>query len=333
MSEPEKDLEGRYVLLQVVPYFGYDQVIANALRARGATVDVLADRPFRSAIMHGVAKVARPALLRHVTTLYRAALNGWGRAHYDYILVINGQTMGEPFLRELRGRYPRAKLIYYIWDSFENKPYAVRALGAYDACFSFDPRGASRYGLGLRPLFYAPEFDLPAQENYDYHISFIGSAHSDRPAVLGRLDAGLPPDIRRYWFLYLKAEWVLRYRQLTNRHFRNVDRRLFSAQAMPRGDVRRIFAQSASFLDIEHDRQCGLTIRTFEALGTRRKLVTTNADIASYDFFDPANVRVIDRANPSVAREFFDEPVRELDPSLRRKYSVFGWIDEVLGLN
>ena len=72
-----QDLAGQHILMQVVPYFGYDQVLAQALRDRGAIVDILVDRPFDSAFLHGVAKVARKVVLGHATRLYRGQLEAW----------------------------------------------------------------------------------------------------------------------------------------------------------------------------------------------------------------------------------------------------------------
>lgn len=325
------DLAGKHILMQVVPYFGYDQVLARALRARGAIVDVLADRPFDSALLHGIAKVGRRAVLGHATRIYRRQLTGFGRSHYDHVLVINGQTMSEAFLRELRGEYPAAKFTFYIWDSFENKPYAVPALPRYDAAFSFDRRAATNHGLGFRPLFFSPEFDLETNLAADIDLSFIGTAHSDRPVVVHRVDRNLPPAVARHWFLYLKAAWVLHYQRATNPHFRGIPASMFSYTPMQRDQVRGVFARSRAFLDIEHDQQTGLTIRTFEALGARKKLLTTNPDICNYDFYDPSNILVLDRRVPVFDPDFLTAPVRELPPNLRQRYSVNGWINEVLG--
>ncbi|WP_445191800.1 hypothetical protein ACT009_14670 [Sphingomonas sp. Tas61C01] len=325
------DLAGKHILMQVVPYFGYDRTLADALRRRGAIVDVLADRPFDSALLHGVAKLGRRAVLGHATRIYREQIAAAGRSHYDHVLVINGQTMSDSFLAELRGAYPRAKFTFYIWDSFENKPYAVAALPRYDRALSFDRRAAERHGIGFRPLFYAPEFDLPANDRADIDLSFIGTAHSDRAAIIHRVDRMLPADLTRHWFLYLKAPWVLPYQRITNPHFRRLPASMFSYAPMSRDAVRNVFARSLAFLDIEHDRQTGLTIRTFEALGARKKLITTNAEIRHYDFHDPANILVIDRRAPAFDPDFLMGPVRELPPAIRARYSVDGWIDEVLG--
>lgn len=325
------DLAGKHILMQVVPYFGYDQVLARALRERGAIVDVLADRPFDSALLHGIAKLGRRAVLGHATRIYRRQLKAFGRSRYDHVLVINGQTMSDSFLRELRGDYPTAKFTFYIWDSFENKPYAVAALPRYDAAFSFDRRATRDHGLGFRPLFFSPEFDLEPNAAADLDLSFIGTAHSDRPAIIHQVDRHLPATASRYWFLYLKAPWVLHYQRATNRHFRNIPTSMFSYAPLPRDRVRALFGRSRAFLDIEHDQQTGLTIRTFEALGARKKLLTTNADIRNYDFYDSSNILVIDRRKPVFDPDFLTAPLRELPPALRQRYSVDGWIDEILG--
>lgn len=326
----QQDLLGKTILLQVVPYFGYDQIIADGLRQRGAAVDVLVDRPFQSAFMHGVAKVARPLTLPYATSTYHADLKRFDRAIYDYVLVINGQTMSIEMLKFLRASYSSAKFIFYIWDSFDNKPYAVKSLDYYDKCLSFDPVSCKIHGLSLRPLFFGPEFDIEHKEENTLDISFIGTAHSDRPAVLHKIDENLDKDIKKFWYLYVKADWVLKYQKITNPGFNGPDKSLFGSKPIPRNTLREIFLASASIVDIEHDKQTGLTIRTFEAIGSRRKLITTNQDVENYDFYDPNNIIIIDRKNPKIDSSFFRSKSTLLDNSIRYKYSIDGWIDDII---
>lgn len=330
-TPPAGDLSGRTILLQVVPYFGLDQVIIQALRRRGAVVDHLVDRPYQSAAMHAVAKFARESVANRTARLYRSQLAEWGRSHYDHILIVNGQTMSDAMLAELKQRFPRACMTFYIWDSFENKPYAVRSLHRYDRALSFDPDARS-HGLRLRPLFYAPEFDLAGDPPTDFDLSFIGTAHSDRPSILAAIDRELGPNARTFWYQYLKAPWVLNYQRLVNPAFHGLPRTAFRFEPMPRATVRDVFARSRGIVDIEHDRQRGLTIRTFETLGARKKLLTTNAGIRDTEFYRPENIAVIDRHRPHVDPEFLRTAMVELPQDMRYRYSVDGWIDDVLGL-
>lgn len=325
------DLADKHVLVQAPPFFGYDEVIANALRDRGAIVDLIPDRPFNSALMHAVTKLERRAVLGQAARLYRRRLSELGRSRYDHILVVNGQTLSDTYLKTLRQEYPTARFSFYIWDDFENRPHAVAMLPLYDAAFSFDRLAAERYGLSFRPLFFSPDFDLPTNPTADLELSFVGTAHSDRPAVVHRIDQLLPPTVSRYWFLYLKARWVLHYNRLTNRHFRGLPSSLFSHTPMPRSKVKALFGRSKGFIDIEHERQSGATIRTFEALGSRKKLITTNARIREFDFYSPENIQVIDRRDPHIDLDLLEAPVKEIAPDVRHRYSVQGWVDDIVG--
>lgn len=71
-------------------------------------------------------------------------------------------------------------------------------------------------------------------------------------------------------------------------------------------------------------------MRTFETLGAGKKLVTTNASVRGHDFFDERNILVIDRLAPRIPSEFFEVPPVELGPAIRTRYSIAGWLDELL---
>jgi hypothetical protein len=84
-----------------------------------------------------------------------------------------------------------------------------------------------------------------------------------------------------------------------------------------------------AILDIEHPNQRGLTMRTFETMGAQKKLVTTNALIAEYDFFDTSNICILDRKNPKIPKDFLESPLVPLAPDIYRRYSIEGWLDEI----
>ena len=71
-------------------------------------------------------------------------------------------------------------------------------------------------------------------------------------------------------------------------------------------------------------------MRTLETFGAGKKLLTTNAGIVDYDLFDAPNIHVIDRANVVVALEFLDTPYNPPTAELLYKYSIAGWLDDIL---
>jgi hypothetical protein len=325
-------LAGKRVLLVAPRFFGYEKEIRSEIESRGARVDWLPDRPFDTPLMTALTKHKPEWILPAADRLYGRELERLGATSYDIVLAVNGQTLSNTMLRTLRARFPSARFILYMWDSIENRGGVVGNLPLFDATFTFDPLNARQFGMTLRPLFFSKGFERPPSSENDYHLSFIGTAHTDRYQVVSRLRGGLRPDLQTYWYLYLQAPWVYHAYKLTNPAMRGARRGDFEFQPLEKSRLQAVFARSLAVLDIEHPRQRGLTMRTFETMGSHKKLITTNVQVVDYDFYDPDNICVVDRAAPQVPAAFLDTPFKPLSPERYRRYGIAGWVDEVLGL-
>jgi hypothetical protein len=85
-------------------------------------------------------------------------------------------------------------------------------------------------------------------------------------------------------------------------------------------------------LDIEHPKQTGLTIRTLETLGARKKLITTNSSVKDYDFYRDSNICVVDRNDPVIPQCFFDTPYQDVSDAIFNRYRLSGWMDEIISV-
>ena len=74
-------------------------------------------------------------------------------------------------------------------------------------------------------------------------------------------------------------------------------------------------------------------MRSIEMLGAERKLITTNAAIKEYDFYNPNNICVIDRNNPVIDKQFLSIPYESVSPELYHKYSLDGWLEYIFTNN
>ena len=81
-----------------------------------------------------------------------------------------------------------------------------------------------------------------------------------------------------------------------------------------------IFKESNCILDAPQAGQTGLTIRTIECLGAKRKMITTNKDIKKYDFYNESNILVFDGKIDKEC-DFFKNPFIELNEEIYKKYS------------
>jgi hypothetical protein len=195
---------------------------------------------------------------------------------------------------------------------------------------------AKKYGLTLRPLFFRKEYEAaPVQtKEFSYDVSFIGTAHSIRPYVVNRIDEALRAVGRKcFRFLYLPHPIVFIYNKLLNRDYRTVRKSDIQFTPMQAEEIRRVYDTSRCILDVEHPAQWGLTMRTIEMVGMNKKLITTNAGIADYDFYHPNNICIIDRKSPVIPEEFFTTPYVEIPHEILNRYSLKSFVRDIFGIH
>ncbi len=321
-------LANKKVFLVAPQFFGYEQEIRSELERRGAQVDFLLDRPFTSAFLKAVTRWRRKWVMTAAERYYRDYTNL--RADYDYVFVVNGQTLSASVLEQWRIHFKRAKFFLYMWDSFGNREDVVDNLRFFDHAFTFDRDDAQSHRINFRPLFFSSGFEKNVGHAIRWDVSFVGTAHTDRYAVASRVARELGSDIKAYWYLFLQAKWVYWAYKLINPGFRPAKMTDFRFDPLTKSDVQEVFFASAVVLDIEHPRQTGLTMRTLETLGARRKLITTNSSVKDYDFFSSSNICVIDRDKPVFPADFFQAPYVDVDPAIYARYRLEGWLDEIL---
>lgn len=319
-------LNNKRVLFIAPQFFGYEQEILAELERRGARVDFLLDRPFESAFLKAVTRWRRQWVIGAAERYYEQYTDLSG--NYDYVFVINGQTLSKRVLRLWRERFGRAKFFLYMWDSFFNRKDAADVLGLYDRAFTFDRDDARKYSINFRPLFFSKGFESVANDSPEWDISFVGTAHTDRYAVVSKV-ARQVSEVRAYYYLFLQAKWVYWAYRIINPAFISARLSDFNFKPLAKTDVQKIFFSSRAILDIEHPKQTGLTMRTLETLGARKKLITTNAQVMSYDFYRDSNICVVDRKVPVIPRDFLSTPYVEISPDIYRRYSLEGWLDEI----
>lgn len=318
------------VLVIAPKFFGYENDIVEELIHNGWQVDLLPDRPFDNSLMKAILRL-RPEFggYQACDNFFIKSLEHLERKDYSMILVIQGEGVTQNTLAILRKAYPRARLIFYTWDSIENKPFFKRNLPFYEACSTFDPVDARKYGMNFRPLFFTNSFDRSEEVDCTYNFSFVGTVHSDRYKIVQALLAKLPPDTKTFIYLYLQAPWMYDFRRSFTNTIVGSRRRDFRFTPLDRKTVRAIFFTSLALLDIEHTYQRGATLRTMEALGSRRKLITTNASIRNYDFYDPRNIKIINRKDPNLDQQFLNTPYEEVPKDIRLRYSLSQWVKDV----
>lgn len=243
----------------------------------------------------------------------------------DFIFVIKAENLKESHFMQLKAKYPKVPKVLYLWDSINNLDNTDLLLSQFDSILSFDREDVLRYNFIFRPLFYREE-DSTFSGEIDYDISFVGGNHSIRYDLIKEIRCVLDQNKVKYKFCLVvgKFDYLL---GLLSGKYRIKDRDLFVTHKVSYEEYMSIGRRSNVILDISNPFQTGLTIRTIETIGLKKKLLTTNKDICNYNF--PVSFyEVIDSNKPilniSFLKDSFDD---DLDTS---KYSCESFIQDIV---
>ena len=338
----ERSISGKRVLFFAPQFFGYDKKIAEKMEQLGADVDFFDERSIKKSYQKAVLKYAPWMFLIHSYGYYGDIVENTKENRYDYIFVIKGEMIPSAILRRLKELNPSAVFCLYLYDSVRNIPGVKRKFKYFDRILSFDRKDTLRYpGMKFRPLFFVDEFrkearaDIPEKQSGEdkegYDVSFIGTIHSDRLAVIKRMKEYCTKHrLSFYSFCYLPSHSAYYFYKAINRSFRGVEESDFVFHQLSSEKIVEVVERSSAVLDIQHPRQTGLTMRTIEMLGMNKKLITTNPDIVHYDFFHPQNIAIIGREDISIPPDFFKSKPEPIDTGILESYSLEHWIMDIL---
>lgn len=322
------------ILLIGSPFFGYRDRVAVELRRQGYCVDAIDDRPSEGVVFKSLAKVAPRALAKEVAKHADAIVSMIARGSYKHVVYMGGMTFlftrGQ--VERMRSAARGADCAAYLWDSVENSPALAASLDLFDRALSFEPADCERYGMELRPLFYSGAYaGLPAEPEggFLYDACFVGSVHQPgKFEAVKRICDGLEREgLRVFRHFFMPSRSAAAYRRATNPAYRGVD---FAYEPLPAERVAEVYSLSRAVVDSPQARQAGLTMRTLETVGSRRKLITANPDVRNYDFFRYGDVAVVEgRSLPS--KSFFDRSYHELPPEIYESYSIASFAGALLG--
>ena len=331
-------LEGKKVLL--IALSGYSAGIVKEMESLGACVDWINDKPNDGFVCKTLGRLQFKPYLRVIDKYYYNAIRKRLNKDYDYILVIRGEYTTANALKFLRKTYPNAHMVLYMWDGMHktNTRGIEKKWPLYDKVFTFDriDYEANKDRINFLPLYYYNEYlpkdIVPANsKELEYDLSFIGTGHDDRIKIVKSImkecyKAGK----KSFCYFYLPHKLIYIKNKILNKSFKDVKSSDVNYKMLPFESLYDIYSSSKCIIDVENAGQHGLTMRTIEVIGLKRKLITTNKDIVNYDFYNENNILIVDREKPIVDMSFFDKPFIELSSQIYNEYSLKSWIINVL---
>lgn len=325
--------KGKRILFFSISFFGYQNEITNKLIELGAKVDYFDERPKNTFWYKALIRINKNLVKNRIDNYYQKIIDQIKDNRYDYVFFIKGEVVTPKILKILKENQSTAKFILYLWDSIDHRESVQQLFPFFNKILSFDLLDTRKNSaLHFRPLFYLDAYkEIPLiKDNPKYDVTFIGTAHPDRYPVLIKVKQFCAVNnLKSFFFIYLQDWKVFYIWKIFSKAFKNAKKEDFEFESIGKDKVKKIMNESRCVLDVEKSNQSGLTMRTLEVLGSKRKLITTNTTIVDYDFFNERNILVIDRENPNIPHEFLINNYEDLDQKIYEKYDLNHWLYEV----
>lgn len=318
------------VLFIHIDFYGYNQRIVNKMRKLGYEVDCFSEDPTINTFEKLINKINPNYAISKSVNMQYELIRSIVRLNkkYDVIFVIKGARLESKFLDEIKKINPNAYFILYLWDDVARLSNFFRNREFYDKIFSFDKTDAEQYGLSFLPLFFCDEFRVRNLSKKDIDIFFSGWDHSNRREFIEKILSVLDDNNLKYHFHLYTGRWKVLKDKLKRLNF-GKEPEYVKYNTLSLHQNAELTKRSKVIIDIQHSTQKGLTMRTIEALAAKAKLITTNDEVAKYDFYNTNNILIVDRENPIIDPEFLKTDYEDIPAEIIEQYSLQNWVSDI----
>jgi hypothetical protein len=328
----KNEFAGKTILIGIANYVGLPQRFKENLEFLGFKVIILDQDtrripvPMKDSLIHICKKILfkdkthKPSIRNKIKEETQLEFLEKITEKIDYALFTRPDLFGFNIIKKVKQL--SNKTVAYQWDGIDRYPMVKKYFDLFDKFFVFDAND-----LKTHPKFeFTTNFyfdDLISTESHfeKKSIFFVGSAMKDRLGILNKISLqlknfGLIPDFLIY--NYGKKRLDINYN--------------FKLILEPLSFKDSIFNmyKSEYLLDLHNPAHNGLSFRTFESIGYKKKLITNNSLVKDFDFYHPNNIFVFCGEDFSGLDDFINSPYKTLDENILKKYSFTNWINNVL---
>lgn len=247
--------------------------------------------------------------------------------YYDYIFVLVGRKLNVEAFSEFIQNQKKARKILYLWDDVKRVEEFQKIYKKFDKVFAIDKFDCREYGLEFLPLFYCRKY-VGNMDEKDIDFSCTGQKYDFRERILNEILRKYPESQYKWYGLLLTSKANQIHERFNSMMTHEKYKKPFyeGTKSLSMSENAEILRRSKVVIDMPNPSQTGLTIRTFESLACRTKMITTNKHIAEYDFYDPQNICIIDSDNIQIPDGFLETEYKAIPESVVEQYSIYSWV-------
>jgi len=260
-------------------FFGYSSAIVSGLNKRNIT-SIFFDERQSNSLFYKIIYRFSPKFVsnfikeKHFNNIYENISKGG----FTHVWVLNPENVDSKFLKRIKEL--RVHILVYMWDNSANKKNFPELIKFADSFATFDPKDAKKYNIKLVHLFADDSFCDKKTNKRTNKIVFLATLHSDRSKklflleeLLSNSNAGLVKLLYYHSRFFYLLKCILGQSKI--KYLFDLQTRGFS-----KSFIANQYNQCKFVFDSAHNKQSGLTARTFEALRSGAILITHNQSVA-----------------------------------------------------
>jgi hypothetical protein len=327
----EKVFKDKSVLFIGVAFYEYHLAIKQKMEQYGAKVSLFAERD--TSILYGIVNRLLPQRIDSFQKMhYDTILKAIAKTKFDYFLVIRGHRMPLSFVKAVKAMNPGIRAIMYQWDANVNSPYLnldqeYNLVSEFDKVLSFDYKDVQENPwIKYSPTFYIDEIKRLESEAKGvikkYDLFFFGSYLPERYAGLLKFK-----DFAEKNGYSLYSHFYMPYRYYLIERFKGtkIDLKLIKFNPMKRKRYLSLLNQSKAIVDVSNAKQTGMAMRVIDAIGSNKKVLTTNTWIKCEPGYNPNQIAIIDLNNLVLPPRFLETDVSDNWGN----YSIDKWLENL----
>jgi hypothetical protein len=247
----------------------------------------------------------------------------------DQILVINPEIIELDYHLKIK-KYTH-KYICYLYDSVDRCPVEHLLNGVFDEIYSFDKEDIKKYGFKeITNYNYLEKQSKSNPAEIKNQILYVASFDNRLDTVLKLKVAFEKIKVSYRIIIVGKKTSLFKIRKLFSNATKGID---LQRKRINQEGLKKLYRETNILLDMVRENQSGLSFRIFEAMAFEKKIITNNKNVLHYNFYNPANICVIENDAFNFDTVFFETEYETLPENVFNQYTIDNWVVKVFGLN
>ncbi|WP_312330261.1 hypothetical protein [Sphingobacterium sp.] len=234
----------------------------------------------------------------------------------DFSFIIRPDLFPLEFISQLSNKSNYT--IAYQWDGIQRYPDIIKYISLFDRFLAFEDNNTSK-NISICTNFYLEKIISDQKITIENKAFLLATFQKNRIKETLRLKQILDE-------IKFNSQFILYCDEKECQKTLKDSGISIIKKPISYFDSLKMTLQSTVLIDIHNPIHNGLSFRIFEALGYEKKLITTNKEVAKYDFYDPRNILIWENQCADEIEKFCTAAYHQIDSRIKEKYALENWI-------